>query len=144
MRKIERKFRTKNRLWQKFADEFCWIHSNHSSILDAPSALLSHADLCKLRYQTTSFTALYGLTQSMSPPGIPIYHSSIFLTFFFVFSTLTKENFFFPWYIDQYVALERSTTSVNPIDIELFLQQYPQYTSTYKAWQRLTNYMQVK
>lgn len=46
------------------------------SLSDAPSALLSHADLCKLRYQTTSYTALYGLTQSMTPPGIPIYHSS--------------------------------------------------------------------
>ncbi len=48
--------------------------------LDAPSALLSHADMCKLRYQTTSFTALHGLTQSMEPPGILIYNSSIKLT----------------------------------------------------------------
>ena len=45
--------------------------------LDAPSALLSHADMCKLRYQTTGFTALHGLTQSMEPPGILIYNSSI-------------------------------------------------------------------
>jgi len=44
--------------------------------LDAPSALLSHADMCKLRYQTTSFTALHGLTQSMEPPGVMIYNSS--------------------------------------------------------------------
>jgi hypothetical protein len=45
-------------------------------LLDAPSALLSHADICKLRYQTTSFTALHGLTQSIKPPGFMIYNSS--------------------------------------------------------------------
>jgi len=45
-------------------------------LLDAPSALLSHADICKLRYQTTSFTALHGLTQSIKPPGVMIYNSS--------------------------------------------------------------------
>ena len=44
--------------------------------IDTPSALLSHADMCKLRYQTTSFTALHGLTQSMKPPGVLIYNSS--------------------------------------------------------------------
>jgi hypothetical protein len=50
--------------------------------LDTPSALLSHADICKLRYQTTSFTALYGLTQSIKSPGVLIYNSSKFKTHF--------------------------------------------------------------
>lgn len=54
-------------------------------ILAAPSVLLSHADICKLRYQTTSFTALHGLTQSMKPPGIPIYNSSNFKNLNFVY-----------------------------------------------------------
>lgn len=44
--------------------------------LDAPSALLSHADICKLRYQTTGFTALHGLNQLMTPPGMVLYNSS--------------------------------------------------------------------
>ncbi|CAF1947391.1 unnamed protein product [Rotaria magnacalcarata] len=85
---------------------------------NAPSVLLSQADICKLRYQTTSFTALHGLTQSMKPPGILIYNSN------------------------HHVALERSTTKPSSIDVENFLQQYPDYVSVYKSWQRLDNYMQ--
>ncbi|CAF4280017.1 unnamed protein product, partial [Rotaria sordida] len=84
----------------------------------APSALLSHADICKLRYQSTSFTALHGLTQSMKPPGILIYNSN------------------------SYVALERSTTKSSSIDIKKFLLQYPNYLSVYESWQRLDDYMQ--
>ncbi|CAF1290587.1 unnamed protein product [Rotaria sp. Silwood1] len=85
---------------------------------NAPSALLSHADICKLRYQTPSFTALHGLTQSMKPPGVLIYSSN------------------------NYVALERSTTKPNSIDIPKFLLQYPNYVSIYESWQRLDDYMQ--
>ncbi|CAF1092421.1 unnamed protein product [Rotaria sp. Silwood1] len=85
---------------------------------NAPSALLSHADICKLRYQTPSFTALHGLTQSMKPPGVLIYSSN------------------------NYAALERSTTKPNSIDIPKFLLQYPNYVSIYESWQRLDGYMQ--
>jgi hypothetical protein len=49
------------------------------NISDTPSALLSHADICKLRYDKTSFTALYGLKQSMESPGVLIYHSSMII-----------------------------------------------------------------
>ncbi|CAF2707949.1 unnamed protein product [Rotaria sp. Silwood2] len=85
---------------------------------NTPSALLSNADICKLRYQTTSFTALHGLTQSMKSPGVLIYSSN------------------------DYVALERSTTKPSSIDIDNFLQQYPNYLSIYESWQRLDDYMQ--
>ncbi|CAF0995646.1 unnamed protein product [Adineta steineri] len=87
---------------------------------NTPSALLSHADMCKLRYQTTSFTALHGLTQSMKPPGVLIYNSN------------------------HYVALERSTSKPSSIDIEKFLEEHPDYSSLYKSWQRLDNYMEGK
>lgn len=46
--------------------------------------------------------------------------------------------------LDQYVALERSTTKTNPIDIESFLGEYPQYRSIYESWQKLEDHMQVK
>ncbi|UJR36933.1 hypothetical protein I4U23_029645 [Adineta vaga] len=87
---------------------------------NTPSALLSHADMCKLRYQTTSFTALHGLTQSMKPPGVLIYNSN------------------------HHVAIERSTSRPSLIDIKNFLQEYPAYLSIYESWQRLDDYMQGK
>ncbi|CAF0948256.1 unnamed protein product [Adineta ricciae] len=87
---------------------------------NTPSALLSHADMCKLRYQTTSFTALHGLTQSMKPPGVLIYNSN------------------------HHVAIERSTARPNSIDIKRFLRQHPEHASTYRSWVRLDNYMEGK
>ena len=110
----------------------------HVSCLDTPSALLSHADICKLRYQTTSFSALHGLSSAMKPPGIQIYNSSEIGSRDIVIGA--KE--YFP--SDQYVALERSTTNAKPLDVEQFLRKYPNYSSTYDAWRRLDDFMEVR
>ena len=45
---------------------------------------------------------------------------------------------------DQYVALERSTTNAKPFDVEQFLRKYPNYSSTYDAWRRLDDFMEVR
>ncbi|CAF4432058.1 unnamed protein product, partial [Adineta steineri] len=44
----------------------------------------------------------------------------------------------------HYVALERSTSKPSSIDIEKFLEEHPDYSSLYKSWQRLDNYMEGK
>jgi hypothetical protein len=45
---------------------------------------------------------------------------------------------------DHHVALEQSTTKPISIDIEKFLQHYPNYSSIYQSWQRLDDHMQVR
>jgi len=47
-------------------------------------------------------------------------------------------------FLDQYVALERSTAKPSSIDIEKFLEQYKNYSSVYESWQKLDDYIQVR
>lgn len=51
---------------------------------------------------------------------------------------------FFNDYLDQFVALERSTMATNRIDIKSFLDDNPNYRSTYEAWERLEKVFEVK
>lgn len=54
-----------------------------------------------------------------------------------------KKNSMFS-FLDQYVALERSTAKQSSIDIEKFLEQYKNYSSVYESWQKLEDYIQVQ
>ncbi|CAF0764320.1 unnamed protein product [Didymodactylos carnosus] len=83
-----------------------------------PSFILSHANICKLQYHTTSYTALYALSNSMEPPGTVIYHSN--------------EN----------AAVEHGAWVNTSLDVQKFLSRFPNYTEIYDDWQSLENYVQ--
>lgn len=75
----------------------------------------------------------------MEPPGVVIYNSSKLKR-----QQIKIRYFFVLYLVDDYVALERSTAQSTSIHIKKFLEQYPNYTSTYKSWQKLEAHILVK